>query len=162
MYLEGGMYLKVLPVNTITGATTFNFVLENTNHFYDLGEFLIDLELVIKKKGGGVLDATSIVAFIDNTGQSIFKSVVVNLNGNPIPDNTMYQTHANYMATRLGCNKQAIKIHLQEILGLTGEVAGKNDTRTDDCKGWTIRQAKSATSKSWYIVTSIPNDFFRT
>jgi hypothetical protein len=50
MDLEGGIYIKHVPVNTITGATTFNFVLENTNHFYDFGEFLVDLELIINKR----------------------------------------------------------------------------------------------------------------
>jgi hypothetical protein len=100
-----------------------------------LREFLVDLELVIKKKNIDNLGAAAKVAFVDNPGQSIFKSVKINLNGTPIPDNTMYQTQTDYLATRLGCNKQAMKIHLQDMFGFIGEEAGKNDTRGVAAKG---------------------------
>jgi hypothetical protein len=52
--------------------------------------------------------------------------------------------------------KQDMEIHLKDMPGFIGEVADKNYIRGRAAKGWTIRQAKTATSKSWHLVTSTP------
>ena len=107
------------------------------------------------------LQAADNVAFADNTPFSVFKSVVVYLNSTKITPSTVYQTYANYFATRFGNGKAATKIHLKHLQGITGEAPGQNDAKAATATGWTIRKAWTAQSKEVCFITQIPDDFFR-
>ena len=103
------------------------------------------------------------VALSDNVLRSLFKSVSVYLNGVKITSSNVhvYQTIKNYFVTRFGIAKDATKIHVEALQGLTGEVADKHDSKNADATGWTIRKAWTAESKEATFVGQIPSDFFR-
>ena len=67
------------------------------------------------------------VALSDNVLGTLFKSVSVYLNGIKITSLNVYQTIENYFVTRFGVAKDATKIHVQALQGLTGEAADKHD-----------------------------------
>ena len=83
------------------------------------------------------------------------------LNGVKVTHSNVYQAIENYFVTRFGVAKDATKIHVQALQGLTGEVAGKPDSKNNDATGWTIRKAWTAQSKEATFVGQIPSDFFR-
>ena len=93
---------------------------------------------------------------------SLVKSVSIYLNNTKLTPNTIYQVYGHYFATRFGSGKEATKIHLQRLQGLTGETANHHDSKNADAKGWTIRKAWTEGSKEIKFLTQIPADFFRT
>ena len=59
--------------------------------------------------------------------ETLFKSVSVYLNGVKITSSNVYQAIENYFVTRFGVAKDATKIHVQALQGLTDEAADKHD-----------------------------------
>ena len=129
--------------------------------FIDLQESYMVVKVKVLKANGTALVETNKVALSDNVLGTLFKSVSVYLNGVEITSLNVYQVIENYFVTRFGSAKDATKIHVQALQGLTGEVAGKHDSKNNDATGWTIRKAWTAQSKEATFVGKIPSDFFR-
>jgi hypothetical protein len=159
--LGDGRFVKHHPVNSISNAHTINFNIPPTDDYIDLQECFIDLKLKITKNNDEILDEGSAVAFADNIPFSVFKTVLVFLNNEQITQSTVYQTYANYFATRFGVGRNGTNIHLQHIQGLTGESAGNNDLKNNQATGWTIRKGWTNLSKEAHFRTQVPADFFR-
>ena len=160
--MENASFVRHLPVNTISGATTVNFTIPPCDDFIDLEESFMTLKVKIVKNDGQNLVAADEVAFCDNVPFSVFKSVLVFLNNAKVTPTAIYQTHCNYFTTRFGTGKSATKIHLQRLQGLTGEAAGKNDSKNAEATGWTLRKGWTSESKEIQFLTQIPSDFCRT
>ena len=161
-HMGNASFVRHLPVNTISGATTINFTIPPCDDFIDLEESFMTLKVKIVKNDGQNLVAVDEVAFCDNVPFSVFKSVMVYLNNTRVTPSTIYQTHCNYFATRFGTGKAATKIHLNRLQGLTGEASGKNDAKSDEATGWTERKGWTSLSKEIQFLTQIPSDIFRT
>ena len=59
-------FVRHLPINTISGASTINFTIPPCDDFIDLQESFMSLKLKITKANGQALAATDNVAFCDN------------------------------------------------------------------------------------------------
>ena len=160
--MGSAIFVRHLPINTISGASTINFTIPPCDDFIDLQESFMTVKLKILKNNGLPLLAGDEVAFCDNVPYSVFKSVLVYLNNTKVTTNTIYQTYCHYFTSRFGTGKEATKIHLQRLQGLTGETAGKHDSKNDDAKGWTLRKGWTASSQEIQFLAPIPSDFFRT
>jgi hypothetical protein len=160
--LEEGYFFSNIPLNSIDDAETITVKFPVIDEFIDLPECFMDVELEIRNSDGTPLAENADVAFVDNTPFSIFKSLVVYVNGIPVTPSTVYQTYTNYFATRFGTPQSAAQIHLKAIQGFTSETAGMNDTRTAAAVGWSARKAEAKGSKKVHFRTPIPSDFFRT
>ena len=100
--MENASFVRHLPVNTISGATTVNFTIPPCDDFIDLEESFMTLKVKIVKNDGQNLVAADEVAFCDNVPFSVFKSVLVFLNNAKVTPTAIYQTHCNYFTTRFG------------------------------------------------------------
>ena len=159
--LKEAKYVRQLPMNSISDASTIMFAIPPTDDFIDLQESYMVVKVKVLKANGTQLAADDVVALSDNVLGSLFKSVSVYLNGVKITNSNVYQTIENYFVTRFGIAKDATKIHVEALQGLTGEVADKHDSKNADATGWTIRKAWTAESKEATFVGQIPSDFFR-
>jgi hypothetical protein len=159
--LSNGMYVRNLPKNTLNGSNTIVFDLDPVVNTIHAQECYIVGKVKITKNNGDNLVATDNVALSDNVVGTLFKSVNVNINNTKITNSNVYQTFENYFASRFGIGKNGLDIHVQQLQGLTGEAAGKNDAKNADATGWSIRKAWTAESKEFEFIGQIPNDFFR-
>lgn len=159
--LSNGMYVRNLPKNTLNGANTIVFDLDPVVNTIHAQECYIVGKVKITKNNGDPLVAADVVALSDNVVGTLFKSVNVTINNTKITNSNVYQTFENYFASRFGIGKNGLDIHVQQLQGLTGEAAGKNDAKNAEATGWTIRKAWTAESKEFEFIGQIPNDFFR-
>jgi hypothetical protein len=160
--LEEGFFFQNIPLNSIDTSDTITVKFPILDEFIDLGECYFDIKLKILNSDDTAVAANANVAFVDNTAASLFKSVIVYLNGTSVTPSTIYQAYANYFAARFGTPKEAAKVHLSAIQGLTSEAAGKNDSHSAEAVGWTSRKAFAKESKTVHFRAAIPSDFFRT
>ena len=71
--LGNASFIRHLPVNTISGASTINFSIPPTDNFIDLQECYMVLKLKIyRSEPEADLQAADNVAFADNTPFSVF------------------------------------------------------------------------------------------
>ena len=152
--------MRKLPVNSISDASTIMFTIPPTDDFINLQESYMVVKLKVLKANGTALVETDKVALSNNVVESLFKAVLVYLNGVKVTHSNVYQTIENYFVTRFGSAKDVTKIHIQALQGLTGKVAGKHDSKNDDATGWTILKAWTVQSKEATFVGQIPSDFF--
>lgn len=161
--IESGIFTKHYPVNTLNDSTNIIFNMPSVDRYFtDVAESNFDISMKIVKANGTDLVAEDLVAFVDNTAYSLFKSVDVFIHGVSITPSTIQQTLANYFSVRFGTGEAGAKIHLAEIQGLTGEDAGQHNAHGDLAVGWTARKAWTALSKEVHFKAPIPHDFFRT
>ena len=159
--LQEAKYVRQLPMNSITNATTIIFSIMPTDDYIDLQESYLVVKVKVLKANGTALAADAAVALSDNVIGTLFKSVSVYLNGVKITTSNVYQAIENYFVTRFGTSKDATDIHVKMLQGLTGEVAAKNDAKNNEATGWTIRKAWTTASREATFVGLIPSDFFR-
>ena len=133
-------YVRQLPLNTISEASTIMFAIPPTDDFIDLQESYMVVKLKVVKKHGTALATSDKVTLSDNVIGSLFKAVSVNLNGAKVTQWNVYQAIENYLVTCFGIAKDATKIHMQALQGLTGEAASKHDSKNEESTGWTIRK----------------------
>ena len=158
--LVRGLYKRILPVNTIENANVIEFKVDGGDDFLDLRESFMRIEVQLLKADDTNLDEGANTAFVDNILHSIFEKVVIFLNGKKITDGNALQAYKNYFVARFGVSKSARNIHLKALQGLTGEAAGKHNTRNADATGWTQRKAWTAKSTTLALQGPIPSDFF--
>lgn len=158
--LGDAKFVRQIPVNAITNATTITFSLPPTDDFIDLQESYMRVGVkIFKADGTTALTADDQVCLADNVLGSLFKAITVRLNGTRITTSNVYQAYENYFVTRFGVSKVACQTHLQRLQGLTSEEAGKKDDATG--KGRVKRATWTALSKEANFVGPIPCDFFR-
>lgn len=157
--LGDAKFVRQIPVNTITNASTITFSLPPTDDFIDLQECYMKAGIKVTKANGQDLAEADVVCVADNVLGSLFSAVTIRLNGTRITSSNVYQAYENYFVTRFGVSREACKIHLSRMQGLTGEEADKNDTAAG--KGQTLRKTWTAISKQANFIGPIPCDFFR-
>ena len=114
-------------MNSITNVTTIVFAILPMDDFIDLQESYIVAKVKVLKANGMQLANDDVVALSDNVLGTLFKSISVYLNGVKITSSNVYQVIENYFMTWFGMAKDATKIHVQTLQGLTGEAANKHD-----------------------------------
>lgn len=153
------------PVNSITGADTIVFDIPGGEDFTDPAACNLVVKLKVTNANGSAMATTGAipnVALSDNVMAALFRSVTLYMNNQRITESNVYQTYENYFTSRYGYSKNAVKVHLKHLLGMTTEVAGKNDSFDGTAKGWTERKKWTEGSKEVCFVSPIPCDFFKT
>jgi hypothetical protein len=150
------------PKNTITNADTILFDIPPIEEYIDTNLCNVVFSLKVTNTDGTDLTANAKVALTDNVAAALFKSVTLYINSQRITESNVYQPFENYFTSRFGYSKNASKIHLKHLLGLTTEAPGKNDALDESAVGWTERQAWTALSAEIQFVAPIPCDFFKT
>jgi hypothetical protein len=157
--LGDARFVKVNPTNSIENASTFSFTIPPTDRCIDMQESYLRIKLKVTKAAGGDLVADDNVCLADNVIGSLFSSVNLSLNKKRITDSNVYQPVENYFVTRFGVSKAAVKIHLENLQGLSSETAGNKDSAA--AAGRVKRKAWTALSKEALFIGPVPCDFFR-
>ena len=111
-------------MNSISDTSTIMFTIPPTDDFIDLQESYMVVKVKVLKANGTALVETDKVALSDNVVGSLFKAVLVYLNGVKVTQSNVYQAIENYFVIHFGSAKDVTKIHVQALQGLTGEAAG--------------------------------------
>jgi hypothetical protein len=161
--LQSGKWQRHLPVNAISDNDVVNFHIRPQDTYIDMRESYMHLKVkVLKSDGTTALPAEARTAFADNIAHTIFKQCVLHLNNEKITHSTTYQAYKNYFLQRFGMSESTRRIHMQQLQGITGEAAGKNDSKNGEARGWTVRQSMTADSAELELFAPIPSDFFAT
>ena len=147
--VEEGIWEKFTPLSTIQNGVV-EFKIDGTKSFIDLQNTFIYVKARIVNTDGTNIAADKEISTVNYLAGSLWKTVTVKLNGDPIISSSDYN-YRSYLETLLNYSSSSKKSWLQNGLWYKDH-HGKFDTLTDVNTGFKFRKGHFAESKPVEII----------
>ena len=147
--IEEGVWEKFTPLSTIQNGIV-EFKIDGTKSFIDLQNTFICVKARIVNNDGTAIAAAAEISTVNYLAGSLWKTVSVKLNGDPIVSSSDYNYRA-YLETLLNYSEPAKKSWLQNG-GWFKDHHGKFDNLNDQNSGYKFRKGMFAGSEPVEII----------